>query len=131
MSNPRPLYKNDDVTKGVKRFSMGGTSAGVVMDISKEGILINGYYKSPNANNVVYANVREPVFISWDEFEKVKDSVLNPGRRKELEPDRVDNPDDEYLKTLPKVTINGAMYYIDGDRRERRSVKNPSQVFKF
>jgi len=131
MSNPRPLYKNDDVTKDVKRFSMGGTSAGVVMDVSKEGILINGYYKSQHSEDVTYANVREPVFISWDEFEKVRRSVLNPGRAGQLEPDRIDNPDEAYLDTLPIVTINGAKYYIDGDRRERRSTRNPSQVFKF
>ena len=128
MSNPRPLYKADEIAKNVKRFSMGGTSAGVIMDATKEGILINGYYRSQHNDDVIYANVREPVFISWQEFAKIKATVLNP---KGLEPDRIDSPNEEYLKQLPKVTINGTKYYIDGERRERRSVKNPSQVFTF
>ena len=128
MSNPKPFYKSEEVEKGAKRFSMGGKTAGVVMDISKEGIQINGYYESQFNPDVVYANVREPVFISWDEFEKAKASVFNPDG---LQPDKIDTPDEKYLKKLPQVTINGAKYYIDGDRRERRSVKNPSQVFTF
>jgi hypothetical protein len=128
MSNPRPFYKSDDIAKNVKRFSMGGTTAGVVMDISKEGIEINGYYRSQYNEDIIYGNIREPVFISWDEFDKAKAMVFNPGG---AVPDMIDEPDEKYLESLPIVTLNGKRYYIDGDRRERRSVKNPSQVFKF
>jgi len=110
---------------------MGGTTAGIVMDLSKEGIQISGYYRSQHSEDVVYANIREPVFIPWDEFEKARDIAMNPNRAKGLEPDKIDEPDEKYLETLPKVTLNGAKYYIDAERKERRPVKNPKQVFKF
>ena len=133
ISSPRPLFKDEEVDKGAKRFQMGGTSAGIVLDISKRGITINGYYEGLKGSEVRYACVREPVEITWKEFEKVKQSVFKgPTSKKDLlTPDRVDSPTKEYLKTLPVVTINSSKYYIDADRGERRSVRNPEQVFKF
>jgi len=136
ISSPRPLYDRNEVSKGTKRFSMGSTSAGIIMDASKNGLIVNGYYKGLN-NDTEYACVRDPVFISWKEFEKIKESVLKPKttrkrkKSKGVVPDRVDVPDDAYLKTLPLVTINGFKYYIDGDKRERRPFDAPKNVFKF
>ena len=131
MSNPRPFYKSNDLPKNVKRFSMGGSTAGIVMDLSKEGIQISGYYRSQYNDETLYANVREPVFIPWDEFEKARDIAMNPNRPKGLEPDKIDEPDEKYLESLPKVTLNGVKYYIDAERKERRPVKTPKQVYKF
>jgi len=113
---------------------MGGTSAGVVMDVTKKGLSINGYYCGNTSREVKYANVRDPVFVSWEDLEKARAAVLRPKRKrtaKAITPDRIDEPDKKYLEGLPQVTINGAKYYIDADRRERRAVKNPKQVFKF
>lgn len=138
ISSPRPLFKEKEVLKKNKRLLMGGKTAGVVIDVSEYGIEFNGYYRS-FSSNATFACVREPVEITWDEFEKIKKSVLEeqPKKRKrkkkkeEVVPDKIDVPDQEYLDTLPIVTINDAKYYIDAERRERRSAVNPEKVFNF
>lgn len=138
ISSPRPLFQEDEIKKGIKRFSMGSTSAGIVFDVSKEGINVNGYYLGIRTD-AKYACLREPIKIPWEELEKIKQSLFAKKKRKPrkkkkvavLEPAHLDLPDEEYLKTLPVVTINGAKYYIDADRRERRAVQRPCQVFKF
>ncbi len=136
ISSPRPLFKEKEVLKGVKRLLMGGKTAGVVVDVSIDGIELNGYYQSFSSDKK-FACVREPVQITWDEFDKIRKSVSEekPKRRKrkkkEVVPDKIDTPTEEYLDTLPIVTINNAKYYIDADRRERRSATNPEKVFNF
>lgn len=134
ISSPRPLFKDGEINKGIKRLKMGGTTAGVVLDISRKGISVNGYYEG-FSSDTKYACVRDPVEISWQEFEKMKKSVFaekkSMSKKKTIEPSRTDKPDSEYLESLPIVTINGSKYYIDASEKERRPVKSPEQVFKF
>jgi len=136
---PRPPYDEDailDSKTKKKRLSMGSKTAGVIFDVTKKGIYFNGYYRGIRENNF-HACIREPGFISWEDLDKIKESfdkVKKPrkkGEKREKEPDIKDTPSDEYLATLPRVTLNGAQYYIDADRRERRLVARPYNVFKF
>ena len=46
-------------------------------------------------------------------------------------PDREDKPSEEYLSSLPQVTLNGMKFYIDIARQERRPVESPQYVFNF
>ena len=138
IASPRPLFKEKEVAKKTKRLMMGGKSAGVTIDVSEDGIEFNGYYQSLSSDTK-FACVREPVEITWDEFEKIRKSVFEekPKKRKrkkkeeEVVPDKIDVPDQQYLDTLPLVTLNHARYYIDAERRERRSAINPDKVFNF
>jgi len=141
ISSPRPMFNINEVKKGVKRYSMGGTTAGVVLDVSEEGFSVNGYYQSFRTDTKL-ACLSSPVLISWSELDKIRKSVFEKPKRKkakkgrkkkvkEIKPDRVDKPDEEYLDSLPIVTINGAKYYIDAEKQERRSVRNPGEVFNY
>ncbi len=140
IASPRPSFDEKEVPKGVKRLMMGTRSAGVLIDVSKSGIKISGYYKDFDTDKL-FACIREPVEITSSEFEKIEKSIFEeskPRRKKKKtkekkgdSPDRVDVPDQEYLDTLPVVTINDSKYYIDANKRERRPVKSPKQVFNF
>ncbi len=141
ITSPRPLFNINEVRKGVKRYSMGSKVAGVVLDVSEEGFSINAYYESLHSGPK-YACLSSPVLISWNELDKIRKSILDKPKRKKvkkgkkkgtkvIEPDRVEEPDEEYLESLPIVTINGAKYYIDAEKKERRSVKNPKEVFNY
>lgn len=137
IANPRALWNDDDSVEEPTRRTMvlGGTSSGVVVRVTKKGIEFNGYYAGFDAPRK-YANLREFVFMSWDDFDKMREDVFRrkPIKKKmiEREPDSIDKkPDKEYLESLIQVTLNGKKYYIDMERKERRPVKNPEQVFNF
>lgn len=136
--NPRSLLREADETpkKNVERLFMGGGSSGIIFDAMKEGIEVNGYYEGTGefeGDRVKYANLHSPVFIPWNEMEKVKQRALLPPKKKgKVQPSFIDeSPDETYLATLPIVHIYNRQYYIDGTRRERRAVRNPQEVFKF
>jgi len=74
--------------------------------------------------------------VPWLEVDKLKESLLRKRKKKVVVKDRMpdvveEEINDDYLETLPIVTLNGMKFYIDADRRERRPVSNPSHVFKF
>lgn len=123
IANPRPIYTENGPKKGSKRFKMGTRGTGIVLDISKKGIKINGYYNGVNNRNTVFSIFHKPIFIPWDEFDKMRsmakgksiDEILNQ----------------EYFDTLPTVELNGRKFYIDSERHERREVNNPHKVVKF
>lgn len=128
--NPRPMLDENafESKKGTKRLIMGGKSSGVVFDLTKNGIEVNGYYTG-SKEGTKYANMLNPVFIPWEEFDKMRYTVKHKGKGS---PDFVDNTiDEEYLSTLPIVHINNRKYYIDSDKRERRMVSNPKNVYRF
>lgn len=129
--NPRAIFNDDDLEnqkRGVKRFIMGGKSSGIVFDMSKNGIEVNGYYES-SKGDTKYANILHPIGISWEEFDKMRYSAVHKNK---IVPDFIDDiPDKEYLSTLPIVHINNKKYYIDSVKRERRMVTNPENVYKF
>jgi hypothetical protein len=138
--SPKPLFKEDSKPISGKRFErleLGTKWAGMIVDVTREGIEINGYYRCTTGEKV-YSNLRDPAFIPWDELEKVKNGVSKPLSRKkktkpkkEVETFQDFDLDAKYLETLPKVELNGNYYYVDTVKKERRSVKNPSQVVKY
>ena len=138
IDNPRPLYEKIEPKKSARyeRLEAGGGTGGIVLDITRRGLVINGYYKSFHDDETKYANTLKPVAITWEDLEKAKKRVEKPAKkvRKKagIKPDKIEEKiDQEYLESLPIVTLNGKQYYIDGERRERRPVKSPEKVFKY
>lgn len=134
ISTPRPLYEDPGKKSNNKKevLHAGSKSSGIVITVTKDGMEIDGYYEGFSETSPVYGNLRKPVYIAWDELEKVKTRLSKRRTTKKNEPDHFDNePDQDYLDTLPIVHINGNKYYIDGERRERRPVVTPRQVYKF
>lgn len=118
---------------------LGSRSNGIYIDVSPTGIIFNGYYEI-DERHVLYANIRNPIEIEWSEFERLKQLAIEdkkPKRkktklRKTLAPHLIDdNPDEGYLDKLPIVTMNDKKYFLDPDRRERRSVDDPTKVYKY
>ncbi len=124
--------ETDDRRK--ERLVIGTKWAGIVIDFMVEGIQINGYYSGSSKSK--YSNLMKWAFIPWEDIEKARDLAgLSMAKRAAMaaisEYELDETPDKEYLDTLPQVNLNGRMYYMDGERRERRPVKNPRQVFKY
>jgi len=137
ISNPRPLWKEEETaeTRGKRIMTLGSTTAGIVVRVTKKGIELNGYYAGLQFPKK-HANIREFILVSWDDFDKMREAAFRrkPVKKKvvQRDPDVIDgNPDKEYLATLPQVTLNSTKYYIDADRQERRPVNHPEQVFNF
>ena len=131
--SPRPLFEEDEdaVSRKSEKLLMGTNQSGIVVEVTGEGVLISGYYIIHDPN-VRYANLRLPVKIPWGELEKARRRALLPPKVVlALEPTYEDKPSQEYLATLPKVHINGKLYYIDGQKSERRPVENPGHVFVY
>lgn len=129
----RPLFRLEEepkANKKVERIVAGTNSSGMVIDITKEGIELNSYYTGFN-NETKYSVFTNPVIMSWEELEKMK-VRLNSKKKKVTDPDLIETEIDMvYLKTLPIVTINNNKFYIDPERRERRSVDRPESVWRF
>jgi hypothetical protein len=147
ISSPRPLFGDKATIDGRtkrKRLEVGSKSAGVVIDITAEGLYFNGWYLGFN-NDTKFASTSEPGFISWENLEKAKKllekSPANKtkerkkrGKKKKLEEEIVEIEDEvteDYLRDLPIVTLAGRQFYIDADKRERREVNNPNKAVKF
>jgi hypothetical protein len=137
IAHPRSLWDKEEATetRGKRIMTLGGNSAGIVVRVTKKGVEFNGYYAG-FSEATKYANMREFVFMSWDDFDKMREAAFRrkPVKKKVVirEPDLIDSkPDEKYLATLPKVTLNGKKYYIDMDRQERRPVDKPERVFNF
>ena len=129
----RPKFVPEDIParEKVERLIAGTKWHGMVIDVSELGMQINGYYTSFLDSSDRYAVLREPVVIPWVELERLR-ARAKKIRNKTATLDRVESEvDDEYLSTLPQVTILGRKYYIDPDRRERRAVDKPSEVWRF
>jgi hypothetical protein len=120
-------------TKVKKRIEVGSKNAGVILDITDEGLYINGYYVDHTTDSK-YASLLEPGFISWKNLEKAKTMLgasTKKSKKKKAPEEVEDVVSEEYLKTLPIVTIYDKQYYVDPDKGERRSVRNPNMVVKF
>jgi hypothetical protein len=114
-----------------ERLITGTRNAGVVIDVNEDGMEIGAYYSGFNDPAKKYAILREPISIPWSELEKLR-ARSKHDKSKTAELDRVESEvDEDYLNTLPIVTMNKRRYYIDPKRRERRSVENPSEVWRF
>lgn len=144
--SPKPLFKKelleDELKRGVHRIMLGSKSNGIYIDVSPTGLIFNGYYEV-DERLVLYANVRDPIEIEWSELERLRQVVIEaskPERKKkekklkkaEYAPHLIDeNPDEDYLDSLPIVTMNGKKYFIDVKRRERRTVDDTSRVYQY
>jgi hypothetical protein len=134
MKLPRPVFDEEsEKPRGKCEVLLMGTNrSGIVVKVYKDRMEINGYYESEYQEDKRFANLPEPISMDWEELEKAKQRVVLPPRVVEaMTPDYEDNPPEEYLATLPKVHINGMLFYIDGDKKERRLVERPNQVFKY
>lgn len=115
-----------------KRIPLGSSTAGVILDITIDGIEINGYYKLSATSEDVYGTLRKPLVIMWEDLSKFREELLKPKKEKKekgLEGKETDF-DIKYLKTLPKVHLNGIPYYIDVSKKEMRAVATPRIAFK-
>ena len=127
-----------DLKKGVKRIMVGSGVNGIFIDISAKGIAINGYQEG-STKDVLYANVRTPIEITWTDLEKMKvAATTKPKRRKSKMKKEGSAPyyveeklDKEYIDGLPVVTMNNKKYLLDPDRRERRPCDDPAKVYKY
>jgi len=137
ISSPRPMWQEDEADeKRTKRtMTLGSNNAGIVVCVTKKGIEFNGYYAGLK-ESTKYANLREFITVSWDDFDKMRaDAFMKRAVVKKTvirEPDDIDETIDQaYLDTLPKVTLNGKKYYIDAAAQQRRPVDRPEEVFNF
>ena len=126
ISNPKPIYIESNPKKGSKRFKMGTHETGIIIDINKKGIKLNGYY---SGKNMMFSIFCEPIFIPWDEFEKIKNTVSKSRKRHKQPSDEILKQ--EYFDTLPIIELSGRKFYVDSKRQERREVSNPHKVIKF
>lgn len=120
IANPKSIYTENGPRKGSKRFKVGTRDTGIVLDVSKKGIKINGYYTGVST---VFSIFHEPIFIPWNEFDKIR----NPSKKKFID----DTLNQKYFDTLPIIELNGRRFYIDSERQERREVNNPHKTVKF
>ena len=133
IASPRPIFH--EVEEKDTTITIGGITSGIVVKINKKGLEINGYYAGLT-DRVKYANIREFSLLSWDDLDKMRVEAFEKSKKKSTPKKRlplvvIDKPDKEYLKKLPIVTLNGEKYYMDMERRERRSVNNPEKVYSF
>ena len=129
--NPRPLYEPEKPLKNREVISVGKKDSGIEITVTKKGLEITGYYKGFSSTSPIYGILSKPVKISWKELEKIKDKLVNKKERATTPYKIEDELDEDYLNSLPKVHINDELYYIDSKRKERRSVRNPNNVFKY
>lgn len=137
ISSPRPIWDKDATieTRGKRIMTIGSNTGGVVVRVSRKGVEFNGYYAGFR-EGTKYSNMRDFSFMSWDDFDKMREAAFRrkPVQKKVVmrDPDAIDEkPDKKYLDSLVKVTLNGKKYYVDMDRKERRPVSHPEQVFNF
>ena len=117
-------------SKKCERLVAGTSSSGMLVNITPNGVEINAYYTGFLDPDKKYAVLRDPVIFPWEELEKVR-ARLNKGSKKAMLARIEEEVNEEYLKTLAVVTINQKKYYVDGIKRERRSVEKPNEVWRF
>lgn len=140
ISGPRAIFKDkeDSLKPGVRRMKMGGKTSGVILDADKKGIKVNGYYDALGDRDVIYACTREPIELDWEELEKLRRIIFSkkePKKRKlkdhGVAPYKIDKPSEEYLESLPIVTLNNQKYYMDVENRLRRPTSNPDRAYPY
>lgn len=145
--SPKPLFSKEllekDLKRGVRRILLGSKVNGICIDVSPDGLTINGYYEGTRERGMLYANIRKPVEIEWTELDRLHKIViedLKPKKRKRKKklkkeqnlPYLIDEkPDEIYLDSLPIVTMNEKKYFIDIIRKERRAVDDTSRVYPY
>ncbi len=140
IGGPRPIFKDkeDSLKPDVRRMKMGGKTSGVILDADKKGIKVNGYYNALSDRDVIYACTREPIELDWEELEKLRKIVhsTNKPKKRKLKdygvaPYKIDKPSEEYLDSLPIVTLNNQKYYMDVENRIRRPTDKPDRAYSY
>jgi hypothetical protein len=127
----RFTFEEPPKNKRDERVIAGTKYSGMIVDVSRKGIEISGYY-SGIREDIRYRNLKEPVVFPWEELDKLRERINRPpNKRKAILDRRESDVDEEYLETLPVVTINSRKYYVDPVLRERRAVQKPYEVWKF
>jgi len=116
----------------IENLISGSKTNGLMIGITKSNLVLNGYY---TAGQRRYKCLSKGVEVSWEEIKRLQ-SKLNRKRpntkSKTIKEEFIDDSyTQEYLDTLPIVTINDKKFYIDTQKRERRLVKRPGAVSKF
>jgi len=127
-----PLNEEEDFKsdKNIENLISGSSKYGLIIGVTKKNLVLNSYYTQ---NGKRYKCLSRGVKISWDEVKQVQDK-LNRGKKKSktIKEEFIDNDySQEYLDTLPIVTINERKFYIDTKKRERRLTERPNAVSKF
>ena len=129
-----PLNEEDfESNKKVENLVSGSKHNGLIIGITASKLLLNGYYTDGTKR---YKCLSKGIEISWDEIKKLQDELKNKGKAKPksktIKEEFIDESyTQEYLDTLPIVTINDRKFYIDTKKRERRLVNRPEAVSKF
>ena len=129
-----PLNEEDfESNRKVENLVSGSKHNGLIIGITASKLLLNGYYTDGMKR---YKCLSKGVEISWDEVKRLQEELKNKGKTKPksktIKEEFIDESyTEEYLKTLPIVTINNRKFYIDTKKRERRLVNRPEAVSKF
>lgn len=126
------MFNEESLGTGERERIVAGTRHnGMVIDATKDGIEISAFYQGLK-EETLFAVLREPVKLPWEEIDKLRVILNKDKKAKKAHLLRTEKEvDDDYLETLPVVTINSSRYYIDPVRRERRPVNNPNKVWGF
>jgi len=118
-------FKSD---KNMENLISGSSKYGLIIGVTKTNLVLNSYYTQ---NEKRYKCLSKGVKISWDEVKQIQNR-LNNKKSKTIKEEFIDDDySQEYLESLPIVTINGRKFYIDTKKRERRLIERPSAVSKF
>ena len=123
-------FKSDNK---IENLVSGSKTTGLIIGITKSELLLNGYYTNGTKR---YKCLSKGVKISWEEIKKLQNELKYKGKAKPksktIKEEFIDDSyTQEYLDTLPVVTINERKFYIDTIKRERRLVDRPEAVSKF
>ena len=102
ISNPRPIWDKDSTleTRGKRIMTIGSTTGGVVVRVSRKGVEFNGYYAGFR-EGTKYGNMRDFSFMSWDDFDRMREAAFRrkPVQKKVVmrDPDAIDEkPNKKY-----------------------------------
>lgn len=130
MSVHKYVDQNSGSKKRFERLKLGTNSDGVVLDITRKGIEINGYY-TKHINEDTMALLREPLRITWEDLDMMKNQVMKPNKQSgNSDGFEVSEVSEKYLEKLPKVHINNVLYYVDIENKTIRPVDRPNLVSK-
>ena len=123
--NTEEDFKSD---KNMENLISGSSKYGLIIGVTKTNLILNSYYTQ---NEKRYKCLSKGVKISLDEIKQVQNKLNGKKSKTIIEEFTDDDYSQEYLESLPIVTINERKFYIDTVKRERRLIDRPNAVSKF
>jgi len=123
--NTEEDFKSD---KNMENLISGSSKYGLIIGVTKTNLILNSYYTQ---NEKRYKCLSKGVKISWNEIKQVQNKLNGKKSKTIIEEFIDDDYSQEYLESLPIVTINERKFYIDTVKRERRLIDRPNAVSKF